>query len=86
MHTEEHAHLAKPGPPVDRDLLGYHDPLEDSNTVVSAQDCTGLIMAPPVDDAQAEAFTDLYTIPEPFAEPEPTMPDGKPQQRSTDKA
>lgn len=86
MHTEKQAQPQKPGPPVDRDLLGYHDPLEDSNTVVSAQDCTGLIMAPPVDAAQAEAFTDLYTIPEPFAEQEPTMPDGKPQSQRTDKA
>jgi hypothetical protein len=40
---------------------------ESAGEVVSANGCTGLIPAPPEDGQQAEAYTDLYPIPEPAA-------------------
>lgn len=50
----------------DKDLLGYTDDyLNHVDNVASAQECTGLIMAPPASEAEAESFTDLYTIPKP---------------------
>ena len=51
----------------DKQLL--HDPLEDDlydmNTVASATECTGLIPTPPGNDSEAEAYTDIYNIPQP---------------------
>lgn len=41
---------------------------ETSGEVVSGTGCTGLIPNPPENDRQAEAYTDLYPIPEPAAE------------------
>jgi hypothetical protein len=50
----------------DNDLRGYSDDyLNESDNVVSTQECTGLIMAPPASESEAESFTDLYTIPKP---------------------
>lgn len=37
----------------------------DTDTVVSSMECTGLIQTPPDSEAEAEAYTDLYTIPKP---------------------
>lgn len=50
----------------DNSLLGYTEPgTPGAEDVVSANECTGLVMAPPEDEAQAEAYTDLYPIPKP---------------------
>lgn len=35
------------------------------DTVVSSMECTGLIQTPPSTEPEAEAYTDLYTIPKP---------------------
>ena len=51
----------------DKQLL--HDPTEDElydmNTVASATECTGLIPTPPSNEGEAEAYTDIYSIPQP---------------------
>lgn len=39
------------------------DTLEDTLKVTSANDCTGLIPSAPQSDAEADAYTDLYDIP-----------------------
>ncbi len=39
--------------------------LEDCDNVASITECTGLIPTPPVNEEEAEAYTDLYTIPKP---------------------
>lgn len=36
----------------------------DDNTA-STMECTGLIPTPPTDEAEAESYADLYTIPKP---------------------
>ena len=47
----------------------FHDPMEDDlydmNTVASATECTGLIPTPPNNEGEAEAYTDIYNIPQP---------------------
>ena len=42
------------------------------DTVASATECTGLIQTPPVSDEEAEAYTEIYAIPQ----PENRNPDG----------
>lgn len=37
--------------------------LGDVNTVASAGDCTGLIPTPPLSEAEAESYQDIYDIP-----------------------
>ena len=37
--------------------------LEELDTVASATECTGLIPTPPLSESEAEAYTDIYTIP-----------------------
>lgn len=39
------------------------DIMNNANTVASMTECTGLIQIPPEDEAQAEAYTDIYTVP-----------------------
>lgn len=39
--------------------------LEELDTVASATECTGLIPTPPLSESEAEAYTDIYTIPKP---------------------
>ena len=39
------------------------DIMNNSNTVASATECTGLIQIPPENDYQAEAYSDIYTVP-----------------------
>ncbi|WOC32955.1 MULTISPECIES: hypothetical protein [Caproicibacterium] len=64
-NTEKAKPNAKPEPQ-DKDLLGYTDDyLNEADNVVSAQECTGLIMYPPLSESEAESFTDLYSIPKP---------------------
>lgn len=36
----------------------------DIESTVSATECTGLMPTPPVDDAAAESYTQLYDIPQ----------------------
>lgn len=43
---------------------GYLDP-ED---VVSGTECTGLIPTPPITEAEAESYAQLYTVPKPQRE------------------
>ncbi len=38
--------------------------LGDMNTVASAGDCTGLIPTPPLSEAEAESYQDIYDIPQ----------------------
>lgn len=38
-----------------------------SNNVVSGMECTGLVPTPPENEQESDAYTDLYTIPKPFA-------------------
>ena len=61
----------------DNSLLGYTEP--GAEDVVSATECTGLIMAPPEDEAQAKAYADLYPIPK----PENSIPNGLQSQKKT---
>jgi len=39
------------------------DIMNNANTVASMTECTGLIQIPPENEAQAEAYTDIYTVP-----------------------
>ncbi len=39
------------------------DILDKINPVASATECTGLIQIPPQNEAEAEAYTDIYVIP-----------------------
>lgn len=72
---------AKKAQQQDKDLLGYTDDyLNDVDNVVSTQECTGLIMAPPVSEAEAESFTDIYTIPK----PENKIPNGLQKEEKED--
>ena len=41
--------------------------------VYKRQECTGLIPTPPINEAQAEAYTDIYTIPKPSKETFPSQ-------------
>lgn len=41
------------------------DMLFDSNNTVSSTECTGLIPTPPLNDEEAESYTDIYAIPQP---------------------
>ena len=44
----------------------YHqEVLENADTVASTMECTGLIPTPPVSEGEAEAYTELYSIPTP---------------------
>lgn len=55
---------------IDKQLLQSRpiDDIEDFDTVVSASECTGLIPTPPVNEAQAESYTDIYAIPKPSSQ------------------
>ena len=65
----------------DNDLRGYSDDyLNDVDNVVSSQECTGLIMAPPTSEAEAESYTELYGIPK----PENKVPNGLQKERKED--
>lgn len=39
------------------------DIMNNENTVASMTECTGLIQIPPQNDAQAEAYADIYAVP-----------------------
>lgn len=41
------------------------DVLSSVDTVSSSTECTGLIQTPPESEAEADSYTDLYTIPKP---------------------
>ena len=55
---------------IDKQLLQSRpiDEIEDFDTVASASECTGLIPTPPVNEAQAESYTDIYSIPQPITQ------------------
>lgn len=36
-----------------------------TDTVVSSNECTGLIQTPPTSESEAEAYAELYTVPKP---------------------
>lgn len=42
---------------------GMEDDLEDDFSVMSATECTGLIPTPPLDDAQADSYGEIYDVP-----------------------
>lgn len=44
------------------------DDIDEYDNVASSMDCTGLIPTPPVNEAQAESYTDIYAIPKPSKE------------------
>ena len=55
---------------IDKQLIGKNSKindhlLEELDTVASATECTGLIPTPPLSESEAEAYTDIYTIPKP---------------------
>lgn len=37
----------------------------DQNTVVSFTECTGLIQTPPLTEAEAESYKEIYDVPQP---------------------
>lgn len=39
------------------------DIMNNENTVASMTECTGLIQIPPENEAEAEAYADIYTVP-----------------------
>ena len=43
----------------------FEDDYFDYDNVACATECTGLIPTPPVSDEEAEAYTELYAIPQP---------------------
>lgn len=47
------------------------DLLDNPDDIASATDFTGLIPTPPLDDAQAESYNNLYAVPQ---QPRKTMP------------
>lgn len=42
--------------------------LEEYEMVASATECTGLMPTPPVSNQEAEAYTEIYGIPQPVKE------------------
>ena len=40
------------------------DILNKTNAVASATECTGLMMRPPQNEAEADSYTDIYVVPE----------------------
>ncbi|WP_050697377.1 hypothetical protein [Anaeromassilibacillus senegalensis] len=52
--------------------LSKEEFLFSTDNVASNMDCTGLIPFAPEDDFEAEAYTDIYAIPQ----PENNQPDG----------
>lgn len=44
------------------------DRFYDIGSVASTSDCTGLIPSPPVNEAEAESYAELYNIPQPTDE------------------
>ena len=40
------------------------DILNKTNAVASATECTGLMMRPPQNEAEADSYTDIYIVPE----------------------
>lgn len=44
------------------------DDFFDINKMASANDCTGLVPTPPLDDEQADSYTKMYEIPTPAEE------------------
>ena len=41
-----------------------YDILNETNSVISATECTGLIQVPPVNIEEAESYSEIYVIPE----------------------
>lgn len=41
----------------------YEDFIDQTETVASATECTGLIPTPPLSEPEAESYLDLYDIP-----------------------
>ncbi len=41
-----------------------YDIMEELNTVASVTECTGLMQIPPTNEDEAEAYGDIYVIPE----------------------
>ena len=39
------------------------DIMNNENTVASMTECTGLMQTPPQNNAEAEAYADIYTVP-----------------------
>ncbi len=56
--------------PQDKQGAFQEDPLEEMMDVASATECTGLIPAPPANEAEAESYTELYPIPQPPKPPQ----------------
>ena len=44
--------------------MDMEDDFFDYDTVASATECTGLIQTPPVSDEEAEAYTEIYAMPQ----------------------
>lgn len=49
--------------PFDTEKDYQYDLENEINSVVSQTECTGLISVPPQDEDEAEAYTEIYTIP-----------------------
>jgi hypothetical protein len=45
------------------DLDNYYD----INKVASSMDCTGLVPSRPIDEGEADSYTELYNIPRPIS-------------------
>ena len=46
------------------------DKYYDINKVASAMDCTGLVPSRPIDEGEADSYTELYNIPRPISNKE----------------
>lgn len=40
-----------------------YDAFADTNAVVSATECTGLMYSPPEDEYEAESYSNIYSVP-----------------------
>lgn len=49
--------------PFDTEKDYQYDLENEINSVVSQTECTGLISVPPQDEDEAEAYTEIYTVP-----------------------
>ncbi len=66
---KENKQLA-PKEPAAKSGVDYADLADScSGSVVSGTECTGLIQTPPENEQESEAYSDLYAIPKPDAEP-----------------
>ena len=66
------------------DEIDYEkDLLLDTNSVASANECTGLMPTPPNDVFEAESYTDIYSVPKQVIKKSVPEPSSHPDEGET---